>query len=152
MIHDQVRVVDILPTLLDAVGVPIPESLDGVSLLPLLRGEPPPEPWVYGESGRSFRGTDPERYIQGVAEKHRMIRTPDWKLIFIPRPNGGNYRLFDLRADPEETTDVAARHPDVVARLRVNLAHVRASERERAADRSLSSDEIDQLRELGYVE
>ena len=65
-----VRTVDIAPTILDAVGVPAPAGLDGVSLLPAIRGEPLPDLWAYGEAGRSFMGVDPERHLPGVEGKH----------------------------------------------------------------------------------
>jgi len=147
-----VRTVDILPTLLDAVGVGAPSGLDGVSLLPVLRGEPVPELWAYGEVGRSFMGLDPERYLPGVPGKRRMIRTADWKLVHIPDAEGGTDRLFHLAVDPGESEDVAARHPERVAELRALLDPVLASEHPRGPERALTDEDIEQLRELGYMQ
>jgi arylsulfatase A-like enzyme len=53
--------------------------------------------------------------------KHRAIRTPEWKLLYIPLRDGVRYQLFDLKHDPEQLVDVAAQHPDVVKELRENL-------------------------------
>ncbi len=84
-----VRTVDIMPTVLHAVGAPLPQNLDGVSLLSVIGGAPLPELWAYGESGRSFVELDDERYLVGVEGKHRMVRSLDWKLVWcrVPRTN-----------------------------------------------------------------
>jgi arylsulfatase A-like enzyme len=147
-----VRTVDVFPTLLDAVDVPVPEGLDGVSLLPLVRGDASPGLWAYGEVGRSFMGMDPERRLPGVEGKRRMIRTEGWKLVHVPDATGGEDRLYDLGSDPGETEDVAARHPERVASLRALLDPILASERPRRPDRELTPEEIEELRELGYMQ
>ena len=79
--------------------------------MPAIRGQPLPPLWAYGESGRDYVGVDPERFFPGVEGKHRMIRTADWKLVYIMRPEGPEYRLYDLRNDPGEADNVAAQHP-----------------------------------------
>ena len=152
---DVVSVVDVLPTALDLVGIDIPSDVDGQSLVPLIEGETTPERWVYGEIGRSFQGIDPERYIAGVRGKHRMIRTREWKLVFVPRDDvdgGGMSRLYDLRADATESRDVASEHPEIVAKLLAHLDSVRAYETEEEEERRLTEAESQLLRELGYVE
>ena len=76
-----------------------------------------PPLWAYGETGRSFMGVDPERYLAGVEGKQRMIRTAGWKLVFVPGRGGAELRLFDLSADPGERTDVAAQAPAKLTEL-----------------------------------
>jgi arylsulfatase A-like enzyme len=147
-----VRVIDIMPTILDAVGLPIPEEVEGQSLLGEIRGDPASDRWVYGESGRAFMGEDPERYLAGVAGKHRMVRTAEWKLVHIPTADGGKDWLFDLRADPAEHENVAAQHPDVVAKLRALLDPVLAADRAVVEEQSLSPEQIETLRSLGYMD
>ncbi|MCX6588025.1 MAG: arylsulfatase [Acidobacteria bacterium] len=96
---------DLLPTLIAAAGVPLPKvPLDGRSLLPLLEGK------SAGWKDRSIhtqwhRGDTPELF------RSHAVRTQRWKLV-----NG--VELYDMDADPAEANNVAARHPDVVARLR----------------------------------
>ena len=55
--------------------------------------------------------------------KHRMVRDERWKLLYLPTREGAVYQLFDTLADPLELRDVAAEHPDQVARLRTELLH-----------------------------
>ena len=56
-----------------------------------------------------------------IVAKHRMVRDDRWKLVYVPARAGVRWLLFDTAADPDETTNVAAAHPDVVARLQGDL-------------------------------
>jgi arylsulfatase A-like enzyme len=147
-----VSVIDIMPTILDAAGISIPEGIEGVSLLESIRGDLPAPRWAYGESGRSFSGIDPERHLPGVAGKHRMVRTAEWKLIHIPTAEGSKDWLFDLRADPAEQVDVAEQNPEKVAELRARLTLTLAADRKLTEDQLLSSEQIEALRGLGYMD
>jgi arylsulfatase A-like enzyme len=60
------------------------------------------------------------RDLIGLA-KHRAIRTPEWKLVYMPLRDGVRYQLFDLKHDPEQKVDVADKHPEVLKELRENL-------------------------------
>jgi arylsulfatase A-like enzyme len=98
--------VDILPTLLDASGVSKPAdlSLDGVSLLPLLKGNGPqwPDRTLFFQW---HRGDEPELFRACAARSQR------YKLV-----NGKE--LYDLVVDPGERNDIAAQQPDIVNRMR----------------------------------
>ena len=82
---------DLAPTLLDLMGLPKPERLSGVSLLPLVRGE-----------------TD-AAHEHVFAEWHgpalRMVRSARMK--YVRHPSGAE-ELFDLAQDPHETRNLAA--------------------------------------------
>ena len=52
-----------------------------------------------------------------LVAKHRMVRDERWKLLYVPTRTGVRWLLFDTQADPGETQEVAAAHPDVLARL-----------------------------------
>ena len=79
---------DVMPTLLDLAGIEPPETVDGVSMVGDDR-----RTRIYGECGEDDHAT-------------RMIRTDRWKLIYYPV--GNHFQLFDLDADPHETTDLAS--------------------------------------------
>jgi arylsulfatase/arylsulfatase A len=111
--------IDVLPTLLDAAGIPRPKQLklDGRSMLPFLEGKP-----VSVQERhlviQSHRGDVPVRY------HNFMIRNDRWKLVhasgFDRELFGGapKLQLFDLAADPFELDDRAASQPEIVKQLR----------------------------------
>ena len=90
---------DVLPTFLAAEGAPLPEGLDGVDLVPFLRGE---------RTGRPH-----ERLFWRFGEQ-RAVRVGDWKLL---QTRDGEVQLFDLARDPGETTDLSAAAPERVTAL-----------------------------------
>ncbi len=102
----RLSVLDMLPTLLDAAGgakLPV-EPHDGRSFLRALRGEAtlPPAPFVT----QAFNG-------------NRAIFHAQWKLLLRA---DGSKSLYDIDADPSETTDLAATQEELVARLEKRLA------------------------------
>jgi arylsulfatase A-like enzyme len=103
------RVIDIVPTVLELLGVP-PERTDGASLLPLIRGEER-EPRVAVVENLLF------------AEERVGIRTADRKYVRWER---GKEEVYDLAADPREQRDLAGTDA-IVAPLRALWA---ARERE----------------------
>lgn len=136
---------DILPTLCDIVGIPLPDRpLDGVSLAPLVRGEPVParpkgigfwkypaagesknEPWMPKERTVGTTPTTKQSNIPFQNFHHPNPRTKDfpgeaaWRenQYKIVRTNEGAVELYDIVNDPLETTDLAAANPDLVARM-----------------------------------
>ena len=141
-IEDQVRHVDLFPTLADLCGVTIPPNVDGRSLRPLIEGDQLPEEPAYMEAvGVKLEGNR----IEGA-------RLPDWKLL---RTGGGRpvlYRL-DGASGPDEKHNVLPRFPEVARRLEEYLEKVRASEV--VGDSGMTDDEeavVEQhLRDLGYL-
>lgn len=78
---------DIMPTLLDLCGIPIPKTVEGIPLL-----SEQSHPYLYGEVSEGEKAT-------------RMIRWAQYKLIYYPC--GNVFQLFDLDADPGETHNLA---------------------------------------------
>jgi len=79
----------------------------------------------------------------------RVARTPRFKLVQRPLLEGGySDELYDLRADPEESRDVADRHPEIVTRLRSALA---AWDRPHGSAGPIDPETLESLRSLGYL-
>ena len=147
VIGDQVQVVDLVPTLLDLAGVPSTVPMDGRSLVPLLDGRGLPAGEAFAE-GTNIRETE-----------RRGLRTPRFKFIHsIPRgahdPALERFELFDLRDDPEERRDLAARHPEVVAGLAAKvrlLSRGATMEFEGEVPAGTDPELVEELRALGYI-
>ncbi len=109
-----VHLIDIMATIVDATGADYPETfnnhpvlpLEGESLLPLLRGE-----------------SIPERSLFVEHEANRMVRKGKWKLVTEAwTAHDNEFRahqrlLYDMDADPGETVNLAAQHPEKVVEL-----------------------------------
>lgn len=118
--------VDIAPTILGAVGVPVPPNLPGFNLLPVLEsGQPTPRRVVFGETfAHDVANLDrPEESLL-----YRWVIEGPWKLLLTYDGKVGRYatvhprlergpQLYQLLADPHERDNLAARHPERVMHL-----------------------------------
>lgn len=133
---------DFYPTILDLSGIPLrPEDhSDGVSLVPLLRGESIAERpliWHYPHYGN-----------QG-GEPSSIIREGAWKLIHYYED--GHEELYNLQTDLEETTNVAAENPQIRERLSeqlfayLNSVGARFPEKDPEYDPALEKEYLDKV-------
>jgi len=136
-IAEPVRHVDILPTILDAIGAPVPPALDGRSLLTIASGAAADPAATYFESLSASinRGWAP---LYGVSRG-------SLKYIDLPIPE-----LYDLAADPAEAHDLMTARPAEARELQRLLAAVRGGERPSAPARE-NAETREQLRSLGYL-
>jgi iduronate 2-sulfatase len=106
--------VDLYPTLCDLADLPIPEGLDGASLVPVLKN---PAASVRDAATHVYpRGDRIGRAVRDA--RYRMV---EWKVPGAPA-NTAEIELYDYEKDPAETKNRAADHPDIVARMRAVLA------------------------------
>jgi arylsulfatase A-like enzyme len=125
VVEDPVSLVDVVPTLLDAAGLAVPDAVEGESTLELVDGDP--------DTAADWRD---EVFVQiSEAECGRAIRTdrckyaahdPDADPVGDDASPDGEYverYLYDLAADPYEQHNLAGRssHADVAERLRERL-------------------------------
>ena len=106
--------IDLAPTFLDLARLPVPESMHGRSIAPLLRGEQPPD-WRTSVYYRYYH--DPGHHNTAA---HLGVRTATHKLIHYWKL--GEYELYDLTRDPAEQHNLLydeseARQPEVVAKF-----------------------------------
>jgi len=106
---------DLLPTLIECCGLsPLPgQAFDGKSLLPLLRD--PGADWT-----ERTLIVHNQRVEFPVKDKEYQVLTERWRLIQPPAKDGRipGLELYDIRTDPGQRSDVAARFPDTAAELR----------------------------------
>lgn len=142
VVDDQVRHVDILPTLADLCGLDAPKGIDGRSVVALLEGGTVAEQPAYMEAvGVKLGG----KRIVGA-------RTPEWKLLIKPGARPSLYKL-NGGSPPDEKHNVYARHPEAAHALERYVEHVTASAV--VSESGFTRDEeaiIEQnLRDLGYL-
>jgi arylsulfatase A-like enzyme len=137
------RSVDIMPTILDCLGIEGPEAMQGESLLPYIRsGEALPDRAVYCETM-----TPPIDELKRVG-----LIQGGWKYVTAPR--GDFEALYRLSDDPGETRNLAAietaKRDEMRARLTEML--IETSSAEEAERIHLDDDAVSALRALGYVQ
>jgi tetratricopeptide (TPR) repeat protein len=139
-IENPVRTIDIVPTVLDLLGLPALDGVEGVSLEPLISGSRPEMALTgYGEATRFL----PTFGLPVL----RFVREGQWKYIHKVEPE-----LYDLDHDPGEAHNLAAEHPDVVSRLRSRLEEILLQTTPGPVDAALAIDDATaaQLVALGY--
>ncbi len=133
-----VETVDILPTLLQELSLPVPRDVQGESLLPLVRGKDGDQPafsyfetyfplYRYGWSGLSG------------------LRSARYKLIRAPQPE-----LYDLEKDPGEQANIYEQLPEVAAELEKELARIEDGDAVHEP-RLLDEESLTKLVALGYL-
>jgi arylsulfatase A-like enzyme len=143
VIQSQVPLIDLGPTLLDLAVVETPPLMEGRSLLPLLQDPVEvnhrfafsEEPWVHDGHHRSIRDGSHMLYDHGT----------------------GEIELFSVVEDPFERENIFPTHPELAVEMDRRLlefitAHDLLEREPQEEARELSSDEIEALRALGYIE
>ncbi|MFT5411225.1 MAG: arylsulfatase A-like enzyme [Verrucomicrobiales bacterium] len=106
--------IDLAPTFLDLAGLPAPDSMQGRSLVPLLKGESPDD-WRTSIYYRYYH--DPGHHNTAA---HLGVRTATHKLIYYWKQDA--YEMFDLTKDPAEQHNllfdqVEAKQPQIAAKF-----------------------------------
>ena len=116
VVEEPVQCIDVLPTVLEVLGLESPQTLQGQSLLPLIEQRPG---WVqrpiFAETSGGGYTADEAQY----AQRFRAVRTERWKLIHSSVDEA--YQLYDLARDPLELEDVSGSHAAIVDSLRTLL-------------------------------
>ena len=140
-VSEQVRAIDLMPTLLELTGVRTTERVDGESLVALIRGnarrDPPPaflETWY------------PQLHFGW--SRLRALRVGEWKYIDAPKPE-----LYDLRTDRDERRNVIAERSSVATRMAGELDAIEKGfgAAATAAPPQPDAETVARLRSLGYV-
>ena len=133
---EPVSLVDVMPTLLEALGLARREDLDGVSLWPALSGGSAPGP----------RRLFAENSLYG--EPRRAL--VEWPFKLIASGDPARFELYDLERDPTERVNLATTRPEVSGPLTTVLAQRTRLGHERAAV-ELDQETQNDLRSIGYL-
>lgn len=143
VIPDQVRIIDVMPTLLEAAGSRKQRPMEGVSLWPLLRGE-------------TVRARPALLELNADGREFRALRTLEFKTLDLGRLGAGR---FDLQRDPEELHALTPEADAGVKQALVELEQLRHTARELKAlvgagarTAEIDAETLERLRQLGYVD
>ena len=144
-IEPWVGTVDILPTLLDLLELPIPDDLQGSSLWPYVET---PDAIAESVKNEVYAETLSPRLSHGWGEL-RGLYHGDIKYIHGPRPE-----LYDLSDDHDELNNLIEQKPELAAEMKSRLQAYIDDHRIEGLDSSVSvsQETLDRLRGLGYVQ
>ncbi|HEX9654724.1 MAG TPA: sulfatase-like hydrolase/transferase [bacterium] len=142
-IRQQVAMIDLMPTILEYLELPIPEMVQGTSLFSIMAGKDLNLP-VFSE-----------RIALGdVPDYKKSIRTLDWKYIFWPTQKVEE--LYNLPPDAGEKVNVAKTSPEVAADFNRQLIewmndNTQRGQSIRTITQEFDKETIEKLRSLGYI-
>jgi len=151
-----VRLIDIFPTILNRLDIDADEyNFDGVDLLDYLNRDGP-DLKAFSETGRAIYKEIFEvghRDIDGIPGRLRSVIYRGQKLIYFPTSAGIEWRLYDLKNDPEELHDIFPSNPGPAILNMMNevsdIARIQAGPQKLP---ELDNKDLERLRALGYAE
>lgn len=175
-VEETTRSIDLMPTLLNLSGLAVPEVAQGRSTLPLIAAYQNASgdearaaaaelgweirPAVTEEHKRPRKKeflTETEKYEDENDNESYAIVFEGWKLIHnVQASDRPEYELFDHANDPLDAKDVAEVNPDTVEKLKTELGYWRREVTDAALSKDstegMSSEELEKLRSLGYIQ
>ena len=156
------RITDIMPTVLEEMGVDLPRGeIDGRSLVPLIRGrEKGTERMVRADLAANVaKHRIPQK--QGITDGFLKIivndpySPSDLAFFKFPPPDTGRLEVYDLASDPREMSNLASSRPDLARRLlkylEDNFRPRKRSGKQEGQDTEVGKDIQEELKALGYI-
>ncbi len=139
-IDSQVRLIDVMPSILDFTGIPVPEDLDGQSVITSIDTGIPEQLAV----------SEVEMQVGDGYEYFASVRSREWKVI---GNNQGPLEIYNLQLDPEEQENLVAAPISAIAPMVEVLRSIsRARESLQVEQIPLDEQTQERLRALGYIE
>ena len=144
VINHQVGLIDIMPTLLDILGIQIKTEVSGISFLPMiLKGKSHSSRIIFSELFTPVG--EPKSTL-------KSLRIAGWKLIY--NSSNEKYELYNLRADPQELNNLVEIKKEQFEFLKAKLEEWMNRPRPNVipVSRKLAEEEKERLRSLGYLQ
>lgn len=140
-IKKQVRLIDLMPTILDILGIEIPAQCQGQSLVPIIEGN---------------AGALPA-FSECVFKNIISLRTDDWSCLFL---DDHKIQLYDRKKDLFEQSNVAEDYPDLLVEFKKEIESFKKanlalksfiSSGEIHNSKKISAETLEKLKALGYI-
>ena len=142
----QIRQIDILPTIYDLLGLKIKNKIDGTSLKSFFENTPVQEQHAYIENS-------PDPSTDNEFGSFIGLRTSKFKFIRSRNKSEKIICLYDLKNDPGEKNNIADKNPDIVQQMENLLIEHRQNEANPSDE--YDADEVskikDELKKMGYI-
>lgn len=147
-VYPLVELTDLMPTVMDIVGLPVKEMLDGESLLPLIKGEKLPNGnrrYLLARGIENSEGVFAYSLFDGT---YRLMKDIFWSEELV---------LYNIAEDKFETNDIAAENPILVEIMEAILENMIAELEEKdetsvkSVKQYLDPESEEMLRSLGYL-
>lgn len=142
IIPSRVRLIDIMPTVLDLLNIEGSFPYQGISLIPVIEGKKK-------ENLETYIETYYPRENYGWSELTGLI-AGDWKYIQAPKPE-----LYNLKSDPSETNNLFLSNTktasDMKNKLDILVKNSSVSPGTKTEKRTMNQEELSRLRSLGYA-
>lgn len=159
-VSEPVDLTDVMPTVLELTGVPQPPTLQGQSLVPLLKGERFERKGVMISTKFALPKAKPGGGVpENLTDTFARI-DPLWKLIYRAQAGRAGLKeveLYDHRRDAADLHDVAASHPDLTGKFKVQIdgwVEAQRLVRKQLGPRGttkIDTQMLERLRSLGYL-
>ena len=154
-VESLVRTVDVLPTILAAVGIELhgDEPLDGVDLGPLARGETDDLALAsYADSLNmlGYRVPWSDEVVDEKRDQLFALTEGRWKYIHY-RLGSSPDELYDLETDPRETVNLAGSRPELAQRMKQDLLDRGILRARIGTEGAIDPREVERLKALGYI-
>lgn len=146
VVDQQVRQIDIFPTVTEIINMPKNVAMNGTSLVPFFQEKEINQLPAY------FEGTPQldEKFGKSIG-----IRTLKFKYYRSRHDSNKNIRLFDLKNDPFEKKNIAESNPEIVFDMEKILQNIQSTKQSTKTNEKMNYDEIVEakkiLGDLGYI-
>lgn len=154
-ISGRVRNMDIMPTVLDILNIPLIDEIDGKSLLPLIESKKEElGEIIFAESIEEHFHGNKRVFMRGIKGKWRMLIEGKWKIIFIPHPQNDIFELYNITNDPDEKNNLIDKEKEIALYMKKKILDFLSQQsNEGDADSSdLTEKSKKLLIKLGYLE
>jgi arylsulfatase A-like enzyme len=159
-VTEPVQLIDVMPTVLDLLGLTIPDVVEGQSLVPFVKGQP----FQRRGSVMASRFAHPYSRHNELAPENRIdsvaLVNASWKLIYRDKGQSvglARVELYDRRKDGTDAKNVAGEHPQEVERMMSEIGKWTKVQKQvrnllgRGAKATIDQQTMNQLRTLGYL-